>query len=111
MTKTLLKNIEKGKILHLLDLVQYQAGQIVSKTLIQNKSVSLTVFAFAAGEEISSHASHGDALVSVLDGTARITIGGEVLELGQGDSVVMPAEVPHAVFAQTEMKFLLTVVF
>ena len=107
----LMKNIEPAKALQLGSLVQYQEGQIVSRTLVQNQSVSLTLFAFAAGEEISTHSSHGDAMVQVLDGGAELTIGGEKYQLLAGETIVMPAEVPHAVFAPERMKFLLTVVF
>ncbi len=111
MTKKIMKNIETAKVLDLKNLVNYQEGQIVSKTLVQNKSVSLTLFAFDKGEEISTHASHGDAMVTVLDGIAEITIGGEKYKTGAGETIVMPAEVPHAVFALEKMKFMLTVVF
>lgn len=106
-----MKNIDKAKVQALHELVTYQQGQIVSKTLVQNKAVSLTLFAFDAGEEISSHKSHGDALVQVLDGTAKITIGEEVFTVNAGQSIVMPAEVPHAVEAETQMRFFLTVAF
>ena len=70
-----LKNIEFERALELPSLVEYQAGQVVSRTLAQNKAVSLTLFAFDTGEEISSHESKGDAMVQVLDGKAKITIG------------------------------------
>lgn len=106
-----MKNIEKAKVLKYTDLVDYQEGQVVSKTLAQNPHVSLTLFAFDKNEEISTHASSGDAMVYVLDGTARITIGDEVFNVSAGQTIVMPAEVPHAVFAPERMKFLLTVVF
>ena len=111
MEKKLIKNIEKGNVLDIKNLVSYQEGQIVSKTLIQNDAVSLTLFAFDADEEISTHKSHGDALIQVLEGTASITVGAKVLTVAEGESVVMPAEVPHAVQAKTQMKFFLTVVF
>ena len=111
MSNKIMKNIETAKILSLKELVNYQEGQIVSKTLVQNQSVSITLFAFDKDEEISTHASHGDAMVCVLDGLAQVTIGGEKYEVGAGETIVMPAEVPHAVFALEKMKFMLTVVF
>jgi len=111
MSKHILKNIEKGKVLELCDLVSYQDGQIVSKTLVQNENVSLTLFAFDKDEEISTHSSHGDAMVNVLDGVARITIGDEKYEIEAGQTIVMPAEIPHAVYAAVRMKFMLTVLF
>ena len=75
------KNIEKRVCLKLKDLVNYQDGQVVSKTLVQNDSVSMTIFSFDQGEEISTHAAGGDAMVTVLEGTGRFTVGGEVFHL------------------------------
>lgn len=107
----ILKNITPSTPLELAHLVEYQTGQVVSKTLVQNGAVSLTLFAFDKEEEISTHSSHGDAMVYVMDGTARITIGDEIFTLTQGQTILMPAEVPHAVYAPEQMKFMLTVVF
>lgn len=106
-----MKNIPKSEVLRLDGLVSYQEGQIVSRTLSQNPHVSLTLFAFEKGEEISTHASGGDALVTVLEGTGRFTVDGEVHVLKQGESLVMPAGIPHAVYGQERFKMLLTVVF
>ena len=105
------KNIEKEKVINLKDLVDYSEGQVVSKTLVQNELVSMTVFSFDKGEEISSHSAGGDAMVTVLDGTGRITIDGREFILQQGESIVMPAKTPHAVFGEERFKMLLTVVF
>lgn len=106
-----LKNIEFEKALELPALVEYQPGQVVSRTLAQNKAVSVTLFAFDENEEISSHSSDGDAMVTVLEGDARITIGDQVFSLTGGNTIVMPAGVPHAVAADGRFKMLLTVVF
>ncbi len=106
-----LKNIESSTPLELKELVNFQPGQVVSKTLVQNSNVSLTLFAFDKDEEISTHSSHGDAMIYVLDGIARITIGDETHLVSSGQTIVMPAEIPHAVFAPEPMKFMLTVVF
>ena len=84
---------------------------MVSRTLAQNPHVSLTLFAFEKGEEISTHASGGDALATVLEGTGRFTVGGEPHILRQGESLVMPANIPHAVYGAERFKMLLTVVF
>ena len=111
MEKKILKNIEKSEVIDLREQVTYQQGQIVSKTLVQNKAVSLTLFAFDKDEEISTHASDGDAMVQVLDGTAKITISGKDYTVQAGETIVMPAGVPHAVEAAQRMKFLLTVIF
>ncbi len=107
----ILKNIEVEKALDMAALVSYQPGQIVSRTLVQNKAVSMTLFAFDSGEEISSHESKGDALVYVLDGKAQLTIGGREHIAAAGQTVVMPANVPHAVAAPEPFKMLLLVVF
>lgn len=106
-----IKNIDHEKVLVLKNEVSTQRGQIVSKTLAQNDFVSLTLFAFAKGEEISTHDSEGDAFVLVLDGTGKFTIDGTEYILHSGDSIIMPARKPHAVFAEEDFKMMLTVVF
>lgn len=111
MDKKILKNIDRSAVLCLKDLVDYQNGQIVSKTLAQNQYVSLTLFAFDQGEEISTHSSHGDAVLTVLDGCGEITVGGNLYTLSENQTIVMPAEVPHAVYAKEAFKMFLIVVF
>lgn len=106
-----IKNIDKAKVLKLKNEVSYQPGQVVSKTLAQNSAVSVTLFAFDKGEEISTHESGGDAFVTCLDGVGKITIDGVGYELHEGESIVMPARHPHAVFGQEQFKMLLVVVF
>lgn len=106
-----LKNIEFSKVLRLGEELTYQTGQIISKTLVQNKNVSLTLFSFDKGEEISSHSSDGDALVTVLDGTGRFTVGEEEFVLSSGETLVMPSRIPHAVYGEEQFKMLLTVIF
>ena len=86
-----LKNIEKSTVLTLKEQVAYQPGQVVSKTLAQNDALSVTLFAFDKGEEISTH--------------------GVPYELHEGESIVMPARHPHAVYGQEQFKMLLVVVF
>jgi len=106
-----MKNIDKSAVLTLKEQVSYQPGQVVSKTLAQNDAVSVTLFAFDKGEEISTHESSGDAFVTCLDGTGRITIDGTQYVLHEGQSIVMPARHPHAVYGQEQFKMLLVVVF
>lgn len=106
-----IKNIEHEKVQKLVDLVSAEKGQIVSKTLAQNKAVSITVFAFSKGEEIATHDSTGDAMVSVLEGVGEFTVGGVKHTVKAGESLVMPAAVPHSVYAPENFKWLLTVVF
>lgn len=111
MIRKILKNIDAEKVLNIADMVQYQEGQIVSRTLVQNGMVSITLFAFDTNEEISSHASKGDAMITVLEGRARITIGDNQYVVEGGQTIVMPNNVPHAVMAVEPFKMQLTVVF
>ena len=106
-----MKNISEKEVLTLREQVAYQPGQVVSRTLAQNSAVSVTLFSFDKGEEISTHASGGDAFVTCLDGVGRITIDGEEFLLHQGESIVMPAGHPHAVYGQEQFKMLLVGVF
>lgn len=106
-----IKNIPAEEIFTLADQVEYLPGQVVSKTISQNDAQSLTIFAFDKGEEISSHSSHGDALITVLDGEGKITLDGKPFILHKGESILMPAGKPHAVFAQEKFKMFLAVIF
>ncbi len=106
-----MKNISKAEVMVLKEQVAYQQGQVVSKTLAQNEHLSVTLFSFDKGEEISTHESKGDAFVTCLDGVGKITIDGNSYELHEGESIVMPAKHPHAVFGQEQFKMLLVVVF
>ena len=106
-----IKNIDKSQVLTLKDEVSYQKGQVVSKTLAQNDALSVTLFAFDKDEEISTHAAGGDAMVTVLEGTGRFTVGGEVFLVSQGETLIMPKDIPHAVYGQERFKMLLTVSF
>ena len=105
------KNIKKQEVLSLKEQVAYQEGQVVSKTLVQNELVSVTIFSFDQGEEISTHASGGDAMVTVLDGKGRFTIGDQVYYLDQGQTIIMPKDIPHAVYGEKKFKMLLVVSF
>lgn len=105
------KNIDKQAKLQLKDLVEYQENQVVSKTLVQNDAVSMTIFSFDKGEEISTHASGGDAMVTVLEGTGRFTVDGQVFILKEGETLIMPKDVPHAVYGEERFKMQLTVSF
>lgn len=106
-----MKNISKSEVLVLKDQISYQEGQVVSKTLAQNPALSITLFSFDKGEEISTHESGGDAFVTCLDGVGKITIDGVEYLLHEGESIVMPAGHPHAVYGQEAFKILLVVVF
>lgn len=106
----IMKNIEFAVPLRLVDLIDYQEGQVISKTLAQFPGVNVTLFSLAQGEGISSHASPGDAMVQILDGEAEITIGDKLVVVKAGETVIMPANVPHGLEARVKFKMLLTVV-
>ena len=91
--------------------MDYIDGQVVSKTLVQNELVSMTIFSFDKGEEISSHSASGDAMVTVLDGTGKFTVGGVEYILEKGETLIMPKEIPHAVFGIERFKMQLIVSF
>lgn len=110
MTRTFIKNIEFSQALALSGLVAYQPGQVVSLTFVQNQALSLTLFAFAKGEGVSTHSAPGDAMAYILDGTAEITVGGQKLAAGPGQAVVMPADIPHGLEAVEDFKMLLILV-
>lgn len=105
------KNIEKQIILQLKDQIDYQPGQVASKTLVQNDKVSMTIFSFDKGEEISTHNSEGDAMVTVLEGIGRFTVENEVFLLKEGETLIMPKDIPHAVYGEERFKMQLTVSF
>lgn len=106
----LIKNFEHAQPLSLKEQVAYEAGKVVSLTLAQRPGVGMTLFAFDAGEGVSTHAAPGDAMAHVLEGTAEITVDGTIHKVNAGMAIVMPAGIPHAVKAVTPFKMLLTVV-
>ena len=107
----LIKNMEASKAIELKSMVAYQEGQVVSRTMAQGRPLSITLFAFDNGEEISSHASAGDAMVTILEGTAEITIGTEKHRVQAGEAILMPKNIHHALLAKGRFKMLLIVVF
>lgn len=106
-----IKNIEHENVLKLNEQLQTLEGQIISKTLAQNKAVSVTLFSFDKGEEIGTHDSEGDALVTVIEGVGQFTVDGNEYIVKAGETLVMPAKKPHAVYAKEAFKMLLLVVF
>jgi quercetin dioxygenase-like cupin family protein len=94
----------------LVDLVEYQEGSVVSKTLIDKKTGTVTLFAFAEGQGLSEHVAPFDALVSILDGEAEITISGKPFHLKAGEMIIMPANKPHALKAIKQFKMMLVMI-
>ena len=99
-----------GKVENIVDLVDYQAGSIVSRTIIDKPAGTLTLFAFDVGQGLSEHTAPFDALVYLLDGKAEVTISGKPLQLKTGEMVIMPANQPHALKAVRRFKMLLVMV-
>lgn len=108
--KEFVKNIPMAEATALAGLVAVEAGKVISRTFVQRPDLSITLFAFAAGEAISAHSAPGDAMVYILEGEALITIGDKPSTVKAGEVIVMPANIPHAVDAQKDFKMLLTVV-
>lgn len=105
------KNINKQVVFKMKNEIDYHDGQVVSKTLVQNELMSVTLFSFEKGEEISTHASKGDAMVTVLEGVGRFMVDGKEHILSEGDSLIMPATLPHSVYGLERFKMLLVVSF
>jgi quercetin dioxygenase-like cupin family protein len=99
-----------GKALGLKELVQYADQSVVSKTLIDKKTGTLTLFAFDAGQGLSEHTAPYDAVVQILDGEAQIIIEGKPVVAKDGEMVIMPAKKPHSLHAQKRFKMLLTMI-
>ena len=99
-----------SEAINLAELVQYGDGAVVSRTLIQAAVGTVTVFAFDKGQGLSTHSAPFDALVQVLDGSAQITIGEKTVPVSTGESLLMPADIPHALDATERFKMLLTMI-
>lgn len=94
----------------LTDLVEYATGSIVSKTLVDKTIGTITLFAFDAGQGLSEHQAPFDAVVQIIEGKARLTIGGKEVMVSVGELIIMPGHVPHAVNADERFKMLLTMI-
>lgn len=105
----MIKNLPVAEAVSLAGLVEYQPGQVVSRTLVQGEGTSLTLFAFPSGEGLTAHTTPADALVLVLDGEALIEIDGVGSVVQAGEGIVMPANTPHAVTAEQDFKMLLMI--
>jgi quercetin dioxygenase-like cupin family protein len=102
--------VSDGQAERVVDLVGYQDGAVVSRTLIKRPTGTVTLFAFDAGQELSEHTAPYDALVQVLDGEAEITIAGTPHRVAAGELIVMPANKPHAVKCASQFKMMLTMI-
>ncbi len=99
-----------AKPANLAKLIEYAAGAVVSKTIIDKPVGTLTLFAFDQGQGLSEHTAPYDAVVQVLDGRALLTIGGQQTAVSTGEIIIMPANIPHAVAAEEKFKMLLIMI-
>lgn len=104
------ETVEKAKSLSLAGLVEYQPGAVVSRTVIDHKEGTVTVFSFDEGEGLSEHVAPFDAMVVVLDGEAEVTVAGKANRVRAGETIIMPADRPHALRAVKRFKMLLVMV-
>lgn len=101
---------KKGVILDLAEMVEYSAGGVISKQVLKNDSGNITLFSFDKGQGLSEHTAPFDAVVQILDGQAQITIGGNPVLLQKGQTIIMPANISHALYAVENFKMLLTMI-
>ena len=100
----------KGIVFKPADIVSYQEDTVVSRMITFTPQGTITIFAFAAGSGLSEHTAPYDAMLQVLEGSAEITLDGTMTPLGSGEFIILPASIPHAVFAKESFKMLLTMI-
>ncbi len=105
-----IRNLPQADVIRLADQLEYAPGHMASMTLVQRPELGITLFAVDRGQQIRRHVTPGDALVQVLDGTAEIEIGETRHIVPAGEAIVMPAHIPHALYAEQSFKMLLVVV-
>jgi quercetin dioxygenase-like cupin family protein len=99
-----------GQVMGMVSLVEYQAGSIVSRTLVDKSAGTITLFAFDKGQGLSEHTAPFDALVSVIDGEAEVTISGKPQKVKSGEIIMLPANAPHALRALNRFKMMLVMI-
>ena len=99
-----------GKVLSLKDLVGYQDGTVASRMIVNRKAGSITIFSFDENEGLSEHTAPFDAVVTILDGECEVWIAGTTSQMKEGDTIIFPANVPHALSAITKFKMMLIMI-
>jgi len=99
-----------GQVNKLVNLINYQQGSVVSRTIIDKKAGTITLFAFDEGQGLSEHTTPFDAVVIILDGNAEVTIAGKPHDVREGEMLIMPANKPHALKAMKKFKMLLVMI-
>ena len=100
----------KGKVLHLKDLVPYADGTVSSRMIVSRPSGNITLFSFDENEGLSEHTAPFDAVVTILDGECEVWVSGETFQMKEGDTIIFPANVPHALSAITRFKMSLSMI-
>jgi len=100
----------KGKVLNLEQLVDYSEGGVISKQVLKNDAGNITLFSFDKGQGLTEHTAPFNAMVQVLDGEVEIKIGGAPYIVKKGETIIMPANIPHALLAKERFKMLLTMI-
>ena len=103
-------SMEAGVVFDMVDLANYQSGSIVSRTMVDKPTGTVTFFAFDREQGLSEHQAPFDALVFVIEGTASVSVAGRPHEVKGGQAIVLPANIPHALKAATSFKMLLTMI-
>lgn len=103
-------SLNTSEIFNTGNLIDYQENSVVSTEIVKKESGTITMFAFDEGEGLSEHSAPFDAMVQVIDGTLKLSIAGEPYVLNRGDMIIMPANVPHALHAETKFKMILTMI-
>jgi quercetin dioxygenase-like cupin family protein len=103
-------NIEPSIIFESRESIDYADNSVVSKTIVKKPAGNITLFAFDKDEGLAEHSSPHDALVQLLDGEAEITIGGKIFNLQSGESIILPANIPHSLKAKKKFKMMLTMI-
>lgn len=96
--------------LNISGLINYQAGSVVSKTIVSKKTGNVTLFAFDAGQGLSEHTAPFDAMVNIIDGEAEVTLGGKIQTVKAGEMIILPANIAHALKAVNSFKMILTMI-
>jgi len=99
-----------GKVIHLKDLVNYSDGTVASRMIISRKAGNITIFSFDENEGLSEHTAPFDAVVTILDGECEVWVAGQTSQMKEGDTIIFPANVPHALSAITKFKMSLTMI-
>ena len=101
----------KGKVLRLKDLVNYQDGTVASRMIISRKTGNITLFSFDENEGLSEHTAPYDAVVTILDGECEVWVDGQTFHMNEGETIIFPANVSHALSAITKFKMVLTMIW